>query len=151
MSRITSLRIDWYDNGLACGDSIVHQAVSVYRNKLQVAYRGYNAIRKEPIESFDISIDAGQCEALFSLLESAESAKDFEQDFSVQVCDGSAWDMRLRHSDNRINLITGTVEYPKHGAAIERYIREAIDQAHILIDPMVFGYRVYNEDEDRNH
>ena len=121
MSRTTSLRIDWYSNGLTCDDSVVHRAVYVYRNTLQIAYRGYNAISKEPIEASDISISTEQCEALFSLLESAEAEKDFEHALSVQVCDGSTWDMRLRHSDNRINRITGTVEYPNHGAEIERY------------------------------
>ena len=53
-----------------------------------------------------------KCEALFSLLEKAEAEHIFDQSFVVEVCDGSAWDMKLRHSDNKITLIEGTVEYP---------------------------------------
>ena len=149
MSRITSLQIDWYDNRLTCGEFVVHQIISVYRNKNLITYRGFNEICKEPLESFDISMDRTQCEELFLLLERAEAAKDFEQDFIVHVCDGSAWDMKLRHSDNRIKLIRGTVESPTHGEIIEKYIRTAIDQAFILCEPMIFGGRVYDEDENR--
>ena len=148
MNRITSLQIDWYDNGLTCGDSIVHQVTSVYRNKKQIIYRGYNAISKEPQETFTAPMDATQCEALFSLLEKAESANDFDHDFVVRVCDGWAWDMRLRHSDKSITLVEGTVEYPTHGEEIEKYIRTALDQALILNEPMIFGCRVYDEDEE---
>lgn len=146
-TRITSLQIDWYNNGLTCGEFVVHQVVSVYRNKRQIIYRGYNALSKEPQESFDVRMDTASCEALFSLLEKSEAARDFEQDFIVEVCDGSAWDMRLRHSDNRITLIKGTVEYPTHGEEIEEYIRTAIEQTLTFFDPMIFGCRVYDEDE----
>jgi len=146
MGRITSLQIDWHDNGLTCGESIVHQVISVYRRQKQIKYRGYNAISEEPQQAFDILMDTAQCESLFSLLEKAEDTGDFEQEFIVEVCDGSAWDMRLRHSDNHINLISGTVVYPTHGEEIEQYIREAIDQACILTDPMIFGCRVYDDE-----
>ena len=147
MTRITSLQIDWYDNGLTSGDSIVHQVISVYRNKKQIIYRGYNAISKDPQETFTVPMGTEQCEDLFSLLEKAECDKDFDRNFIVRVCDGWAWDMRLRHSDNSVTLIEGTVEYPTHGEEIEKYIRNALDQAHILTDPMIFGCRVYDEDE----
>ena len=73
---------------------------------------------------------------------------EFEKDYRVMVCDGSAWEMRLRHSDNTVSLIEGTVEFPTHGEEIEKYIRTAIDQAFILIDPMIFGCTVYDEEDE---
>ena len=148
MGRITSLQIDWYDNGLTCGDFIVHQVVTVYRRQNQIKLRGYNAICKYPQQAFDIPMESTQCEALFGLLERAEASGDFDQDFIVEVCDGSAWDMRLRHSDKHITLISGTVVYPAYGEEIENYIRTAIDQAHIPIDPMIFGCRTYEEEDE---
>ena len=49
MKKITSLKIDWYDNGLTCADFIVHQVISVYRNKKEIIYNGFNGISKEPV------------------------------------------------------------------------------------------------------
>ena len=148
MKRITSIQIDWYDNGLTCGEFIVHQVIAVYRNKSRIAYRGFNAISKDPQETFDISMSKAKCEALFSLLEKGEAEHSFNQNYVVEVCDGSAWNMKLRHSDNKITLIEGTVEYPTHGEEIEKYIREAIDKVFVLNEPMIFGCRVYDEDEE---
>ena len=76
MSKITSLQIDWYDNGETCGEWIVHQTVSVSRNKKQITYNGYNGISREPQETFSVPMDAAQCEALFSFLEKAEYAQE---------------------------------------------------------------------------
>lgn len=148
MGRITSLQIDWYDNGVTCAEQIVHQAISVYRNIKQIIYSGYDAISKEPKEAFTVPIDAVQCEALFSLLETAESAGEYEKDFAVRVCDGSAWNMRLRHSDRSTTLIEGTVYYPPHGKEIEEYIRAVFEAAFILIEPVIFGCQDYIQDAE---
>ena len=143
MSKITSLQIDWYDNGETCGEWIVHQTVSISRNKKQITYNGYNGISREPQETFSVPMDAAQCEALFSSLEKAECAGDFRNDFVVEVCDGSAWSMKLRHSDRRITVTEGTVYYPTHGKEIEQYIRTAFDAARILVEPVIFGCSDY--------
>jgi len=39
-------------------------------------------------------------------------------------------------------------KHTTHGEEIEKYIREAIDQTFILNEPMIFGCRVYDEDEE---
>ena len=148
MKKITSLKIDWYDNGLTCADFIVHQVISVYRNKKEIIYNGFNGISKEPQEHEVFPMQPELCEQLFTLLENAEAHNEFEKDYRVMVCDGSAWEMRLRHSDNTVSLIEGTVEVPTHGEEIEKYIRTAIDQAFILIDPMIFGCTVYDEEDE---
>lgn len=148
MSRITSIQIDWYDNGETCGEWIVHQVISVYRNKKQITYNGFNGISQEPKETFSVPLDAAQSEALFSLLESAECNGDFQKDFIEEVCDGSAWIMRLRHSDRRITVIRGTVYYPTHGEEIEQYIRTAFDAACLLTDPTIFGCSDYIWEDD---
>lgn len=150
MGRITSLQIDWYDNGVTCAEQIVRQAISVYRNKKQITYSGYDAISKEPKEAFAVMIDAVQCEALFSLLEAAECAGEYEKNLIAEVCDGSAWNMRLRHSDRSTALIEGTVYYPPHGKEIEKYIRTAFEAAHILTEPMIFGCQDYIQEDGEN-
>ncbi len=148
MSRITSLQIDWYDNGQTCVEWIVHQVVSVSRNKKQITYIGYNGISREPQETFSVPMDAAQCETLFSFLEKAECAGDFRNDFVVEVCDGSAWSMKLRHSDRRITVTEGTVYYPTHGKEIEQYIRTAFEATRVLVEPVIFGCSDYIRDEE---
>ena len=53
MKRITSIQIDWYDNGLTCGEFIIHQVIAVYRNKNRIVYRGFNVISNDPQEAFE--------------------------------------------------------------------------------------------------
>jgi len=91
MKKITSLKIDWYDNGLTCADFIVHQVISVYRNKKAIIYNGFNGISKEPQEHEVYPMQPELCEQLFMLLEKAETNQEFEKDYRVEVCDGSAW------------------------------------------------------------
>lgn len=146
MSRITSLQIDWYDNGETCGEWIIHQVISVYRNKKQITYIGFNGISHEPKETFTVPLETAQCEALFALLEAAERSGDFQKNFIEEVCDGSAWIMRLRHSDRRFTVIRGTVYYPTHGEEIEQYIRTALDAACLLTEPTIFGCSCYKDD-----
>lgn len=148
MKKITSLKIDWYDNGLTCADSIVHQSISVYRNRKQIAYKGFNGLNKDMQEYEVFPMQSELCEQLFILLEHAETNNEFKEDFRVVVCDGSAWEMRLRHSDNTTSLIEGTVEFPTHGEKIEHYIRTAIDQTFSLVNPMIFGCSVYDDEND---
>lgn len=146
MSRITSLQIDWYDNGETCGEWITHQVISVYRNKKEITCSGFNGISHEPKETFTVPLDAAQSEALFSLLEAAERTGDFQKDFIEEICDGSAWIVRLRHSDRRSTIIRGTVYYPTHGEEIEQYIRTALDAACLLTEPTIFGCSCYKDD-----
>ena len=83
MKRITSLKIDWYDNGLTCADFIVHQVISVYRNKKEIIYNGFNGISKEPQEHEVFPMQPELCEQLFTLLENAEAHNEFEKDYSL--------------------------------------------------------------------
>lgn len=83
MKRITSLKIDWYDNGLTCADFIVHQVISVYRNKKEIIYNGFNGISKEPQEHEVFPMQPELCEQLFTLLENAEAHNEFEKDYCL--------------------------------------------------------------------
>lgn len=139
MNRITSIRIDWFCCGLTCGEFVVHQALSVYRNKKQIAYRGYSAVNRGAVVGHEVKMDALKCEELFSLLERAEEANEFEQDIIPELVDGFNWEMRLRHSDKKIKMIIGNIDLPAHGREIEKYIRESFGQTLIQIDPMIFG------------
>lgn len=72
MKRVTSVQIDWYDNGLTCGEFVVHQVISAYRNTKKIIYKGFNAVSQAPQEHEIYPMPKEQCEQLFLLIETAE-------------------------------------------------------------------------------
>lgn len=61
-------------------------------------------------------------------------------DYSVDVCDGSCWKLKIRHSNNKVQKLSGTVEYPPHGKHIECELLRLCEEAG-GINPLLFGCR----------
>lgn len=57
---------------------------------------------------------------------------------SVEVCDGSCWKLKIRHSGNKLQKLNGTVEYPPHGKHIECELIQLCEEAGIF-EPYLFG------------
>ena len=66
---------------------------------------------------------------------------EWENDYAVEVCDGSAWKVRMWHSSHKIKTVCGTIEYPPNGKKIEKYIRSFVADGKSLIKPKMFGCR----------
>ena len=134
--RITCFKLHWYDWGLCCAEDAVQEEITVYRNKNILVIKelnGYGVICSCEI----IHIEADKAEAFFELLEKA--SVDWVDDYSVEVCDGSAWKMRMWHSSHKIRKVSGTITYPPHGKQIEQYIRSFIEAGKSAIEPKMFG------------
>ena len=134
--RITCFKLNWYDWGLCCAEDAVQEEITIYRNKNILVIKelnGYGVICSCEI----IHIEADKAEAFFELLEKA--SVDWVDDYSVEVCDGSAWKMRMWHSSHKIRKVSGTITYPPHGKQIEEYILSLIAAGKSTIEPQMFG------------
>ena len=134
--KITSFKLNWYDCGLCCADQMVQEEITVYRNNNLMVFKelnGYGVVCSCEI----IHIEADKAEAFFELLEKA--SVDWVDDYSVEVCDGSAWKMRMWRSSHKVKKVCGTVECPPHGKEIENLIRSYIIDGKSTAEPRLFG------------
>ena len=134
--NITCFKLNWYDCGLCCADDAVQEEITVYRNNNYMVFKelnGYGVIRSCEI----IHIDQDRVKKFFNFLE--KTSEEWESDYRVPVCDGSAWEVRMWHSSHKVKKVCGTVEYPPNGKKIEKYIRSFVADVKSVIDPKMFG------------
>ena len=131
---ITSFILEWYDWSCHCVDDVSWTRLTVYRNKNRIVYEEFDG--RDNI----LKRQEGSCngDRFFWILEESHEGLTRKQDYSVEVCDGSCWKLKLRHSGNKLEKLNGTVEYPPHGKRIERELLRLCEQADIY-EPYLFG------------
>lgn len=133
---ITCFKLNWYDCGLSCVEDKVQEEITIYRNDSYLSYKelnGYGVICSCKI----IHIEKEKVDAFFVFLQ--KISDKWEDNYKVEVCDGSEWQVRMWHSSHKIKKVCGTVKYPPHGKKIEKYIRSFITESNEFIDPILFG------------
>ena len=134
--RITCFKLNWYDWGLCCADNMVQEEVTIYRNNNIMVFKelnGYGVICSCEI----IHIDKDKAAQFFDFIETA--CDKWKNDYKVEVCDGSAWTVRMWHSSHKVKKICGTIKYPPSGKKIEAYIRSFVAEGKSTIEPKMFG------------
>ena len=134
--RITCFKLNWYDWGLCYAEDVVQEELTIYRNNSLLVFRelnGYGAICSCEI----IHIEKDKTTDFFNFLENIHD--EWESDYKVEVCDGSAWVVRMWHSSHKFKKVCGTIEYPPHGKKIEEYILSFIRDGKSLCSPRIFG------------
>lgn len=134
--RITCFKLNWYDWGLCCAEDAVQEEITIYRNKTILVIKelnGYDVICSCEV----VHIEKDKTEDFFNFLERIYD--NWENVYTVEVCDGSAWKVRMWHSSRKVKKVCGTVEYPPHGKQIERFIRSFIANGKSNSEPRMFG------------
>ena len=101
--KITCFKLNWYDCGLCCADDMVQEEITVYRNNNLMVFKelnGYGVICSCEI----IHIEPVEVEKLFDFLERIYDK--WENDYKVEVCDGSEWKVRMWHSSHKIKTVS---------------------------------------------
>ena len=134
--RITCFKLNWYDRGLNCVDSVLQEEITVYRNDRYMAFtelNGYGVICSCKI----IHIEKCEIENFFDFLE--KTCDKWESDYSEGMCDAGEWVVRMWFSSRKFKKACGTTEYPPNGRKIEKYIRSFIKAGKSTIEPNIFG------------
>lgn len=134
--KITCFKLNWYDCGLCCADDAVQEEITVYRNNNYMVFKelnGYGVICSCEI----IHIQREILNEFFDFLEIIHD--EWKNDYKVEVCDGSAWEVRMWHSSHKVKKVCGTIKYPPHGKKIEKYIRSFVADGKSVIEPKMFG------------
>lgn len=135
--KITSFSIDWYNCSCCTADSIVHEKTTLYLNESVIKIQSYNGY-KDIVEEQTIPVSKGEIKGLFNYIQYVALDK-LQQDYRVEVCDGSEWVLKLRYSDRTITAIQGTVEKPTICDEIEKRINKLLLEAESYADPILFG------------
>lgn len=135
--QIKSFSIDWYNCSCCTADSIVHERITLYLNKAVIKLQSYNGY-KELVEEQTIPVSENDIKGLFDYIQYVALDK-LQQNYRVEVCDGSEWVLKLRYSDRTITAIQGTVEKPSICDEIEKKINKLLFEAKSFADPILFG------------
>lgn len=136
--QITSFSIDWYRCGLCNPLDKVHEKTTVYLRKRIIKIEKFNGLN-ELLGKEEYFVPGNHVHNFFDCINKMDLNNTWEKDYSVPVCDGATWEMRLRYSDRTIKLIVGTVEKPDKGQEIESMIEDMLVRAKCIESPMLFG------------
>ena len=134
--KITCFKLNWYDCGLCCPEDMVQEEITIYRKKNCLVFKelnGYGVICSCEI----IHVENDRVAKFFDFLE--KILDEWENNYKVEVCDGSEWKIRVWHSSHTVKKVCGTVEYPPYGQKIERYLHSFIKDSNSIIEPRIFG------------
>ena len=121
MSKITSIEITNRASGPYYEDEIVVETVKIYRTG-KIKHLQYNGLAEKPVKEFDYKICSAEMNTFFDLLVSRIKIQDWNEDYSVPVCDGWWWEFKMRHSNNTVKKVIGTVEPPPRGKQLRSLI-----------------------------
>ena len=134
--RITSFKLNWHSWSLCCAEDAVQEELAIYRNTDIMVFKelnGYGVTCSCEI----IHIEKDKAEQFFDFLE--QCCDEWKDDYWVEVCDGSAWTVRMWHSSHKVTKTSGTIQYPPCGKQIEEYIHSFIVAGNSAIEPRLFG------------
>lgn len=138
MKKKTSFSIDWYSCGLCSGDDIVHEKTIVYLNKKLIRIEKFNGL-DELLAKEEYFVLSDKINEFFDFVNKIDLNQEWKNDYTVMVCDGWMWEMRLRYSDNTVRLIKGTIELPAKGRIIKKMIENMLSNEECMEIPILFG------------
>ena len=139
---ITYFSLTWQNCGLHCGEDISSTIIIVTSSKKKITYGQLDA-RGNVISCQDGPLQTSNGRRFFTLLEEAFNQWAGQDDFSIPVCDGSCWNIKLRFSSGKTYRIKGTVAFPPLGKQIEEELLRLSSDAGIRIYQL-FGCDSYD-------
>lgn len=135
---ITSFDLMWMDCSCHSVDSLSAEKTTVHRkhcNIMCAQYDGHNQVLKSGAAQMELS----EVEKLFELIDSLiTDVKSNEEQYNIQVCDGSRWVLRIHNSDRSVQKYEGTVFYPNSVKPVTEIMQKALHLSDI--QPMLFGW-----------
>jgi hypothetical protein len=135
--QITSIMLKWYNHTEHTVEDKSCARTKFCRKTRKLIYEEFDGYRNV-IKRVELSVSRNETNGFFEFLTSHERLITQQKDYIVEVCDGSAWEMNLRHSNNSIVKLQGTDLYPPCGKHIEIQIQSFLQTAGIA-EPRLFG------------
>jgi len=132
VKRLKSLKIINSSCGLLCSTEIAEHRIEINETG-KVKHSLYNRESKKAVNIYNYSADKYWTRDFLNFLELITT--EWEEDYSVNVCDGYEWVCTLKYVDGTTKNIKGTVESPPSSEDIEKRIRNLVDYE---VEPWLF-------------
>ncbi len=134
---VTSIVLEWYNWSEHSADDLSQSRLTIYRNSRRIIYEEFDG-RKSILLKQEGRFLKNSGERLFTVIEDSNKDMTKRINYTVDVCDGSCWNLKIRHSGNIMQKLHGTIEYPPHGERVEREILRLCEETGIF-EPRLFG------------
>lgn len=132
--KITSIEIENTFFALCSVYEITREILKIYRIG-KIKHYQYNGIFNHPFSEYNYKVNASEMDEFFKFLIIEIKVQSWNDDYSVEVCDGCSWECKIRYSDNTVKKITGTVEPPPRGNQLKNWIYKL---AAFQVEPWIF-------------
>ena len=116
--KITSISLEWFNYEEHCVEDKSYSRTTFYRRTRKLTYEEFDGYRN-CIKCVEVFVPRNEVNGFFEFLTAHKSLIAQQKDYSIEVCDGSAWKMNLRCSNNSVIKLHGSVLYPPCGKYIE--------------------------------
>lgn len=134
---ITSLELEWFNCSCHCVYETSRTKIRIYKSTRRVIYEEFDGTERVLLKQ-EGRFDKVRGNRFFHILNEINDLITRQADYSIDVCDGFCWKIKFRHSNNKIQSLNGTIEYPPHGKRIERELLLLCEEANIS-NPTLFG------------
>ena len=131
---VTSFIFTWIDCGLCCGEFPVKEKVVLSRFDRLLYVKHYNGSDKLLYET-KAAVSEDLAEDFFEELEKIK----WEEDYSIPVCDGWAWEMVLGKGKGKDFKAVGTVEAPPEAEKLTAMINKMLCESYCPEAPHLWG------------
>lgn len=124
-NRITSLVIQQESWGILAPNEDSSHELKINKQGV-VIHNIYNGANDKPIREYKYEVNLNIINDFFDFIENTIMIDSWGNDYSVDVFDGYHWTIKIRHSDNSVKKIEGTVQPPPKEKKLEIFIKEMI-------------------------
>ena len=125
---VTGADFFWNSGGMRLVEDLAFVTTKFMQKEVQVRrYNGYSHL----MDGCIFPVDLEQRVELFSLLDKCASV--WENDYSVQVCDGGSWEVRLFSGRKVIRKVYGTDVKPPEGDQLEKTVRNIVGRKNLYL------------------
>ena len=128
VNPITSLTFTWENCSLTTAEDIQSVKTRILPTEIQVRFYNQSGLMSGLIWP----LSAEQKQTLFSLVEMCSHEWN-TADYSVAVCDGSRWQLKICTKGKCLRTIEGTAELPPQGQIIRDWIARIIGEENCYI------------------
>lgn len=119
---VTSCSVTWDDCGLGCADGIRRVVTRILQTEIQVRfYNGHGDLIRGGIWP----VSDQQKTEFFSFLDMCNQKWE-NDDYSVIVCDGYCWELKIYTKGRCLRRVKGTVEPPPQGQVIRDMVKKIV-------------------------
>ena len=119
--RITSITLEWFNYSEHYIGEKSYTRTSFFKRTRKLTYEEFDGCRN-CIKFVEVFVPRSKVDSFFGFLNTHKEIITRQNDYSIEVCDGSAWKIKLHFSNNSVIKLLGTVLYPPCGEDIESQI-----------------------------